>query len=181
MTQYSFKRHQRLLTPSDFQAVFDGVDHRVSHKAYLILARQTDPSQPGRIGFVVSKKNLKFAVQRNRFKRQVRNSFRLNQQNLQGLDIIVLARPGTPKLDTKLLPKELEKGWQKLLSRCHNADPNRKQNSGVAEWNRLLWVYYGFIATPLAHWCPPIVVSSPHVPATPSKQYNTMALLAVAC
>ena len=133
MTQYRFQRHQRLLTPGDFQSVFDQVDCRVSHKAYLILARKTEPTQAGRLGFVVSKKNLKHAVQRNRFKRQIRSSFRHNQQQLLGLDIIVLARPGTAKFDSALLVKELEKGWQKLLSRCHNAEQNRKQETREAK------------------------------------------------
>ena len=125
MTQFTFKRHQRLLTSSQYQAVFDHVDCRVGHKAFLILARKTEPTQAGRLGLVVSKKNLKRAVDRNQFKRHVRNSFRLNQSRFQGLDILVLSRNGALSMPSEALREELEKSWQKLLSKCHNPDPKR--------------------------------------------------------
>lgn len=123
MTQYTFQRHQRLLNSTEFQSVFDQVQGRVSHSAYLILARQTEPTQPGRLGLVVSKKSLKRAVDRNRFKRLVRTSFRLNQHELQGLDIIVLSRNGSQQFDNPSFTAQLQKSWQKLISRCHNAQP----------------------------------------------------------
>jgi ribonuclease P protein component len=49
---------------------------------------------PARLGLVVAKKHLKRAVDRNRFKRLVRESFRSHQEQLAGLDVVVLARNG---------------------------------------------------------------------------------------
>lgn len=45
-----------------------------------------------RLGIVVAKKNVKLAVARNRLKRIVRESFRLQQQSLHGLDIVVVIK-----------------------------------------------------------------------------------------
>ncbi len=45
-----------------------------------------------RLGIVVAKRNVKLAVARNRLKRIVRESFRQQQQALQGLDIVVVIK-----------------------------------------------------------------------------------------
>lgn len=123
MTHFNFQRHQRLLNSADFQSVFDQVDVRVSHSAYLILAHKTEPTQPGRLGFVVSKKNLKRAVDRNQFKRWVRNSFRLHQHDLIGMDIIVLSRKGSGDLGNPEFDQQLQKSWLKLIDRCNKFKP----------------------------------------------------------
>lgn len=120
MSQYSFQRHQRLLTPSQYKSVFDNTDGRVSHSAFLLLAHQTQPEQPARLGLVVAKKHLKRAVDRNSFKRVVRTQFRLAQMDLVGMDIVVLARPGCKDFDSRQLAAELAKYWPKLARRCHN-------------------------------------------------------------
>lgn len=120
MSQLSFQRHQRLLSPSQYKAVFDQTEGRVSHSAFLLLARKTQPEQPARLGLVVAKKHLKRAVDRNLFKRVVRTQFRLAQQQLTGIDIVVLARPGSREMDSRQLAAELQKYWPKLVRRCHN-------------------------------------------------------------
>ncbi|MEE2732209.1 MAG: ribonuclease P protein component [Pseudomonadota bacterium] len=121
MSPFSFQRHQRLLTPSQYKSVFDQTEGRVSHSAFLLLARKTQPEQPARLGLVVAKKHLKRAVDRNAFKRVVRTQFRLSQEQLTGLDIVVLARPGVKELDSLQLAAELQKYWPKLMRRCHTA------------------------------------------------------------
>ncbi|WP_290580835.1 ribonuclease P protein component [Ketobacter sp.] len=121
MSPFAFQRHQRLLTPSQYKSVFDQTEGRVSHSAFLLLARKTQPEQPARLGLVVAKKHLKRAVDRNGFKRVVRTQFRLSQAQLIGLDIVVLARPGVKELDARQLAAELQKYWPKLVRRCHTA------------------------------------------------------------
>lgn len=129
MSQLRFQRHQRLLTPSEYKAVFDKTEGRVSHSAFLMLARKTEPTQCGRLGLVVAKKHLKRAVDRNAFKRVVRTQFRLAQQDLIGIDIVILARPGSKDLDATQLAQELQKYWSKLVQRCHNPPPNKVRSS----------------------------------------------------
>ena len=126
MSLYSFQRHQRLLTPAQFKSVFDQTEGRVSHSAFLLLARKTQPEQDARLGLVVAKKHLKRAVDRNHFKRIVRTRFRLAQQHLAGLDIVVLARPGSRDIQGAELAAELDKYWPRLVQRCHNPPANRK-------------------------------------------------------
>ncbi len=120
MSRLTFQRHQRLLTPAHYKSVFEQTEGRVSHSAFLLLARKTQPEQPARLGLVVAKKHLKRAVDRNLFKRIVRTQFRLAQEQLTGLDIVVLARPGSKQMDSAQLAGELQKYWPKLVRRCHN-------------------------------------------------------------
>lgn len=77
------------------------------------------PVEPARLGLVVGKKHLKKAVDRNRFKRLVRESFRHHQEQLKGLDIIVLARgaakqaiAGESESDNREIATLLDKAWR---------------------------------------------------------------------
>ena len=67
-----------------------------------------------RIGVVVSSRVARRAVERNRIKRIVRESFRLQQARLTGWDIVVIARPGVVKQTNKDLFASLEGHWKKL-------------------------------------------------------------------
>ena len=97
MKALTFPKSSRLLKPSDYGKVFDDVQLRVPHRHFLILAT---PNTLGhaRIGLVFSKKNLKLAVQRNRVKRRVRETFR-HEWEYPALDIVVLGRRGLTELD----------------------------------------------------------------------------------
>lgn len=99
--RYRFTKDQRLLTPHQFKYVFDNTHFRYSTPALLILAAKPSKdvltndsmeSAPSKLGLVVAKKHLKKAVDRNTFKRVVRESFRENQDALQGLHCVVLVR-----------------------------------------------------------------------------------------
>ena len=67
-----------------------------------------------RLGIVVSSRVARSAVSRNRIKRVVRESFRLQQERLMGWDIVVIARPGVGKHTNKELFASLEGQWKKL-------------------------------------------------------------------
>lgn len=69
------------------------------------------------MGLVIAKKNVRLAVQRNRAKRLMRESFRHHQQLLEGLDIVILARRDLDKLDNAALTSCLETLWQDLIRR----------------------------------------------------------------
>lgn len=112
MPTYTFSKSARLLKAPLFQDVFEKNTLRVSSKEILILARP-NKLRP-RLGLVVGKKNISLAVNRNRFKRCARESFRLQQHSLPSLDIIVLARRGAGDLTTKKLQEKLLFLWLEL-------------------------------------------------------------------
>jgi len=112
MKPLSFPKSSRLLTPRDYARVFDNVQIRVPHRNFLILATLNSEQHP-RIGLVFSKKNLKLAVQRNRIKRRIRETFRL-QPDLPPLDIIVLGRRGLADIDNAKLNELLDDLWSRL-------------------------------------------------------------------
>lgn len=58
---------------------------------FSVLAGVGEQPQ-ARLGIVVAKKNVKLAVERNRIKRLVRETFRLQQQHLNGLDVVVVIK-----------------------------------------------------------------------------------------
>ncbi|SFP07992.1 ribonuclease P protein component [Ectopseudomonas composti] len=115
-----FGREKRLLTPRQFKAVFDSPSGKAPGKSVLLLARDNQLDHP-RLGLVIGKKSVKLAVERNRIKRQIRESFRLNQDNLTGWDIVVVARKGLGDLENG----ELAQQFGKLLKRLARSRPSR--------------------------------------------------------
>ncbi|WDM61753.1 ribonuclease P protein component [Pseudomonas sp. NEEL19] len=113
MVSQDFSREKRLLTPRHFKAVFDSPTGKVPGKNLLILARENGLDHP-RLGLVIGKKSVKLAVQRNRLKRLMRDSFRLNQQLLAGLDIVIVARKGLGEVENPELHQHFGKLWKRL-------------------------------------------------------------------
>ena len=116
----AFPKSMRLLNSSDFQSVFDDAPLRTSHQHFLFLARQNELSRP-RLGLVIAKKNIRLAVDRNRMKRLIRETFRAKQQHLTGIDVIVLARKGMNDVANHLLIEQLNKQWQGLIRKLQKA------------------------------------------------------------
>ncbi len=87
---------------------------KVSDKYLLILARPNQLSHP-RVGLVIAKKHVRLAVDRNRVKRTIRESFRLADASLPHLDIVVLARKGLGELDNRTLHQLLNNSWRRLI------------------------------------------------------------------
>lgn len=67
-----------------------------------------------RLGLLVGKKKVKKAVKRNKIKRIVRESFRLNKYNLTGLDIVFISQFGIDKIMPKEIKLTLDRQWLKL-------------------------------------------------------------------
>lgn len=125
MAELGFSKALRLLTPADFKQVFDDADLRVSSKELLILARATPLERP-RLGLVIAKKHIRLATQRNRIKRVVRESFRLQQAAMGGarsVDTVVLARSGLDRLDNRALHATLGQLWQQLQRKAQRRLP----------------------------------------------------------
>lgn len=70
-----------------------------------------------RLGMAVAKKRAKRAVDRNRLKRIIRESFRC-QQILFGVDIVVLPRDASVKAHNEDLCKSLDEQWTRIAQQC---------------------------------------------------------------
>jgi len=117
MTDFDFSRQRRLLNAGDYRRVFDQAEFKVSDQHLLILARPSLHSH-SRLGLVIAKKGIKLAVQRNRVKRVVRDSFRTlcTQSNefSTPLDLVILSRKGLDELDNITLHRLITKQWTRL-------------------------------------------------------------------
>jgi len=82
-----FGRDARLLKPVQFEQMF-AENERARTDTLLVMVR---PNTLGhaRLGMVIAKRVLPRAVDRNRIKRCIRETFRLQRQNLPGCDFVV--------------------------------------------------------------------------------------------
>ncbi|MDT8398185.1 MAG: ribonuclease P protein component [Pseudomonadales bacterium] len=111
-----FPKKSRLLSSKDYTPVFENPDFRVSSRHFLLLARSSKHAG-ARLGIVVGKKNIAKAVQRNRLKRLIRESFRAKKQHFDTIDLIVLARKGLAELDKQTIRHQLDVLFSELLQK----------------------------------------------------------------
>ena len=109
-------RQKKLLNGAQFRQVFR---HKKSVHGKHFGVHGTGNSEPySRLGITVSKRVSKKAVQRNRIKRQIRESFRMRQNNLGKLDIVVIAKTGAAQASNAELRAELDGLWGRLAQKC---------------------------------------------------------------
>jgi len=106
-----------LLTAAAFGRVFKKAT-RSRDKLFTVLCRDSK-DETARLGMAISKKHCRKATQRNRIKRVVRESFRKNQQQLAGLDIVVINQPAAAKADNGSMNDSLEQHWQRCTKAKH--------------------------------------------------------------
>lgn len=108
-------RDRRLRVPAQFRYVFaDPV--RAGDANLLVLARSNGVGH-ARLGMAVAKRHLRRAVDRNRFKRITRESFRWHQEDLGGIDVVVLARRGAATADRHQLRASIDRQLRFLRRR----------------------------------------------------------------
>jgi len=113
---FTFPRHARLLKPTEYSRVFKN-PVRSSDRLLTILA-VTNGVNHARLGLAISKKNAKRAVDRNRIKRLVRESFRLNMHKMPDIDLVVMAKPVTKNADNQQILQSLQQHWNRLRKQC---------------------------------------------------------------
>lgn len=128
MSDTRFSRQSRLLKPTDFKPVFDKTEWRGSTPQLLILARAGETGQ-ARLGFVIPKKQIKLAVQRNRVRRIVRESFRLNRHQLDALDFVIMARSGLAELDNQQIREMIDALWFRLKRPSYGKNGKSRRKS----------------------------------------------------
>lgn len=114
MALYCFGKDVRLRCAKDYQGVFNYTLFKVHQPCFLILASLSLDTNSKRIGLVVAKKKVRRAHERNRVKRISRESFRLNQHQLLGLDIVVMPKIGIDTISNADLHQQLNMAWIKL-------------------------------------------------------------------
>ena len=82
-----------------------------------------------RLGLVVSKKNISTAVERNRVKRVIRESFRKNKSQIPNLDVVVLIRKGIDVLPNVVISSKMNSLWNDLYGK--SAEQPTRTNSSV--------------------------------------------------
>ena len=119
MGENNFSRELRLLTPTHFEYVFSNAIPSVSPQLTL-LARINTSDNP-RLGITIAKKRVKHAHNRNKLKRIIRESFRLQRHSFPNIDIVVVGKSGLDKLSNQELFSLLSKLWKKLALRCEKS------------------------------------------------------------
>jgi ribonuclease P protein component len=71
-----------------------------------------------RIGLSIAARTVSKAVERNRIKRIIRESFRRRQEQLPAVDIVVNARSGIASVDNDGLRTSLEHHWNLVITQC---------------------------------------------------------------
>jgi ribonuclease P protein component len=128
MPEFNFPPASRLLKSADFSQVFENTEWRGSTPQLLILASSNKLEHP-RLGFVLAKKQIRHAVDRNRIKRLIRESFRLNQSKLDSLDFVILARNGATELNNQELRAAVDALWFRLKRPKHGKSGKSKRSN----------------------------------------------------
>ncbi|MDR1878268.1 MAG: ribonuclease P protein component [Bacteroidales bacterium] len=120
MKEYGFSKQERLCRRDDFQLLVSKGRSFYVYPFRCIYLRKEDAVFSARIAVSVSKKRFKRATDRNRIKRLIRESYRLEKQMLydsyrekpQNLDMLIIYT------DTKILPfSSFRKSMSKLIIR----------------------------------------------------------------
>jgi ribonuclease P protein component len=110
-----FYKNNRLTHPAEFQAVFNS-SFRSRDDLLIVLARRNSRDD-ARLGLAVSKKHIYAAVDRNKLKRIIRESFRHHQHQLCGIDIVVITYKPLKLCENPKIFNSLEWHWEKV-SHC---------------------------------------------------------------
>lgn len=106
---------------SDFDAVFSSPDAKSSTRDFLVLAKRSHHLCAHRVGFVTSKKKIRRAVDRSRFRRVFREYLR-TQFIAPTSDIVVIARQVPHTLRSSQFKEELHHALTKLSKRLGTTD-----------------------------------------------------------
>src|SRR3954470_22479099 len=93
MSEHRFPKQARLLRASEFERVFEA--RNSASDASIVLYGATSELGHARLGLTVSRR-VGGAVVRNRWKRLLREAFRLSHGDLPALDLVCVVRGQSP-------------------------------------------------------------------------------------
>ena len=105
--------------PAEFKRVY-AIGKRLGDEFFTVNA-QANGLTCARLGMSIAARILRRAVDRNRLRRLIRESFRVNQLRLPALDIVIGVRAGVQTADNARLRSALEQLWQKISATCVNS------------------------------------------------------------
>jgi ribonuclease P protein component len=106
----------RLRSKLQFDAVYAG-GRRVDDKFFALRVMANGLDHP-RVGLAVAVKTAGNAVARNRLRRLVRESFRLNQYELPAVDVVVAAKFPAREAPATSLRASLATLWKRVANTC---------------------------------------------------------------
>jgi ribonuclease P protein component len=113
-TALGYPRSASLRQPAEFTAL-RRLGKRMAARFFQTQYRLTD-SVDARLGMAVSRRVSKRAVVRNRIRRVIRESFRLNRARLPACDVLLIAQTTAAEQSSSVLRADLESLWQRLAA-----------------------------------------------------------------
>ena len=107
---------RRLRRKREFDAVY-AHGRRFGNSFFGVTAHVNEKGWP-RLGLAVAVKTAGNAVERNRIRRVIRESFRLHQHEIPALDLVVSARLRVRGAASSALRAQLEPLWQEVRTTC---------------------------------------------------------------
>ncbi len=116
-----FPRQLRLTSSKHFQWVFAAPIKITDHYFAVFARERMNDAMDVRLGLAVSRKCAKTAVNRNRIKRLIRESFRLKHTHpnwvRMNVDCVVIGRSAAASATNSDLSLSLNNHWQQLQQR----------------------------------------------------------------
>jgi len=110
---FDFPKAYRLITASDYSQVFKNPKKVSTPELLFLFSKNNQVSS--RLGLAIAKKQLPLAVDRNRIKRLIRESFREQRSRLSSVDIVVIARKNLLNMDNTHVRQQLDMLWGQVI------------------------------------------------------------------
>lgn len=102
----------RIRRSDEFRTVFSRGKRYL--RSGLVVIATPGACREARLGLAVAKRRVPRAVDRNRVKRIIRESFRHSRGRLGAVDVVVLARDGTAGMSNRQLSGQLHGIWAEI-------------------------------------------------------------------
>ena len=116
MAGQPFRPAQRLRRPGEFQRSYR--EGRRFQNAWLSANVAANEGPQARLGLAIAARVVGNAVQRNRLRRRIRESFRLRQLELPAVDIVIGARNAARGASAEAISAALARLWEQVIATC---------------------------------------------------------------